>query len=563
MCVKERLQIAVLANFTANSLSESLDFWLNELQIDGDLVYAPVDQTIQHLLEPSGIVAASAFTIVLVQIERWILEHDCIDSAQLLRNIGDLIGSIKIASRQADEASFVVGVCPHSPQLRRHTALSEAEATLSDGLLDCPGVDVVSTAHFLSLYPVHDYSSYFDPFTDRIAAVPYTRLCFAAIGAMVARRIRARRSVGRKVIAVDCDNSLWAGLCGEVAPTALVVTETHRTLQNFLIKQAEGGRLLCLASKNEEDRVMAVLDSHPGMILRREHLAGWKINRRPKPDNVRELSKELNVALDSFIFLDDDAFECGAMRSVLPQVLTLQLPSQAMEIKQLLRSTWEFDLRTPTPEDHKRILYYQQDADRQKSRQDGMSLTDFVESLELIVKIETLSLPDLERAAQLTQRASQFNLNSHPWTVRALQSLLANEDIGCSVVRARDRFGDYGLVGLAVFRPSEDALTIDTFLLSCRALGRGIEQQMVRWLAEIADASKIARLEFEYERTQRNVPLQMFLHQLGISLAEPPFDISVERCLSTTVGRTPSGSFHYLGSSTSVEPAIPGSRFEK
>ena len=526
------LSLLVLANFAANGVSESLEFWLSQMQMASEIKYAPFDKLIQFLLDPDSAVSTSEFNIVLLQVERWISERNSLDPANLLRNIGDFTSALKTAISRAVRGNFVIVICPHSPTMQSHPAIVAAESKLLNDLGDIPGVDLTTASELLELYPVDDYTSYFDPIAERLGQAPYTRLCCATLGTMVARRLHAIRGPGRKVIVVDCDNTLWIGVCGDTDPTAVVITPGCRGLQEYLIKQCEGGRLVCLASKNEDTHVFGVFDHHPDMLLKREHLTAWKINWNAKPDNVRLISQELGLDLRSFVFLDDDTFECAAMRALLPQVLTLQLP-QDTNNEGLLRNTWDLDIPKPTEDDRRRTLYYKQDTERFKAQQHSASLRDFLSSLQLLVDIQSLSIDNVARAAQLTQRTNQFNLNGVSRSVAELQSLSNSNARKCLTIRARDRFGEYGIVGLAIFCMNEQSLTVETFLLSCRILGRGIEYEVAAHLANIAYLARISRLNFQYRPTPRNLPIRSFLSNLGMSPDEElDYSISLNECLN-------------------------------
>ena len=525
-----KLTISILANFVANDLSESLEYWLAELGLIGQIYYAQPDQVIQQLLDPPSIMVSSDFTVLLVQLERWLLGDD-VRLTGFSRNIQDFAEAVQHAARQTDKGAFIVILCPNSDTFGAAIETSEMETRLSRALALIPGVDVTTTSDIAYLYPIEDYSSYFDPFTDEQAQIPYTRLCFAMLGTLVARRIRTLTSPDRKVIAVDCDNTLWEGLCGD-GPPAVQVTPRCKLIQNFLIKQSTSGRLICLISKNDESDVLAVFARHPDMLLKREHLTAWKINWNRKPDNLRSLSEQLGLSIDSFLFLDDDPMQCDEMRMVLPQVKTFLTPATYSETTRFLRETWEFDLKALTEEDRKRKVYYQQNAERERARQLGGSLHEFLSSLELTIDLAGLCEEDLRRVSQLTQRTNQFNLNGIGRSASELWAIVHGGEKKCVTVRARDRFGDYGLIGVMIYYFLGEFLVIDALLLSCRALGKGIEEILLTWLARKAATAGVTQLALEYRHTGRNGAMRALLDSLGICLTETPCILPVDRCFT-------------------------------
>jgi FkbH-like protein len=280
------------------------------------------------------------------------------------------------------------------------------------------------------------------------------------------------------------------------------------------------------------------------MLLKREHVAAWKINWIPKPDNLRMLSAELGLSLDSFVFIDDDAFECEAVRTLCQEVLVLPLPADEARIEAFFRNIWDLDQKKITVDDQNRTLYYRQDAERARARSKMSSIVDFLASLELEVQITSLLLDDLDRAAQLTERTNQFNLNGIRRSVVELQTLMDAGQAQCMMVRACDRFGDHGTVGLIIYCLSGEVMKVDTLLLSCRALGKGVEQYLAAHLARAALSAGASRVDFAYRPTTKNAPIQAFLAEHGVSQVHDCWTVTLDHlsrgCL--TLSRSPTAT---------------------
>ncbi|MEO6742663.1 MAG: HAD-IIIC family phosphatase, partial [Chthoniobacteraceae bacterium] len=317
-----------------------------------------------------------------------------------------------------------------------------------------------------------------------------------------------------KVIALDCDNTLWQGLCGEDGPTGVVVTPEFRRLQEFMVAQTQAGALLALCSKNREGDVLAVFDQRTDMPLRREHLAAWRINWGPKPDSLRALAAQFNVGLDSFVFLDDSPVECAAVRAACPEVVALQLPQQPERIPAFLHSMWIFDRTTVTREDRGRSQWYCANSGREELRIAAPTLRDFLDGLQLRIEVAEAAEDQIARVAQMVLRTNQFNLTSIRRTEAGLRDFLKS-GAKCLVTSVSDRFGDYGIVGAILYTVRMDRFIVDTLLLSCRALGKGVEHQMVAELASRAVRSKRSVIEIPYHRTDRNEPAREFITSLG------------------------------------------------
>ena len=190
-----------------------------------------------------------------------------------------------------------------------------------------------------------------------------------------------------KVLVLDCDQTLWKGVSAEDGVSGVVVDAPRRAIQEFALRQRAAGVLICLCSKNVEEDVYAVLDGHPDMLLRREHVTAARINWESKSANLRALARELNLGLDSFVFLDDSAVECAEVRARAPEVLTLALPEDASRIASFLDHVWAFEGAAGTKEDAKRAELYRQEAERGALRQSAASFGDFIAGLGLEVKL--------------------------------------------------------------------------------------------------------------------------------------------------------------------------------
>jgi FkbH-like protein len=227
-----------------------------------------------------------------------------------------------------------------------------------------------------------------------------------------------------------------------------------------------------------------------------------------------ELAKELNLGLDSFIIIDDNPVECAEIRASLPEVLTLRLPSEDAEIPGFLRHVWAFDRLKVTAEDRQRTQMYRQTVERDRFEAQASSIGDFLASLQLKIDIAAPADDEWQRVAQLTQRTNQFNFT----TIRRSEAemrRLNESGLECVRVRVTDRFGDYGIVGVMIFGPAEEALRIDTMLLSCRVLGRGIEHAMVARLGQLACERVLASVTAQFVPTARNQPAHNFLESIG------------------------------------------------
>jgi FkbH-like protein len=374
-------------------------------------------------------------------------------------------------------------------------------------------VHLAGAAEIRDLYPVAEAH---DPHADELGHVPYTPAWFAALGTIMVRKIHALRMPSYKVIVLDCDDTLWKGICGEDGPQGIALDPPRRALQEFMLAQHDAGKLLCLVSKNNIDDVLDTFRLNPRMPLHLDHFVSWRINWKPKSVNIAELADELELGLDSFILVDDNAKECSEMAANQPAVLALALPVETEKIPAFLRHVWAFDHLRVTEEDRHRSEMYAQQVERVRAEKQAASLEEFLESLELDVRIAPMAADELPRVAQLTERTNQMNFTAVRRSEGEIQALVDSGEAEVLTVHVSDRFGSYGLTGVVIFSAGADAIVVDTFLLSCRVLGRGVEHRMMAALGRAATQRNLALVEVPFVRAARNMPALLFLESAGL-----------------------------------------------
>ncbi|HXG33216.1 MAG TPA: HAD-IIIC family phosphatase [Bryobacteraceae bacterium] len=499
-------QLTISATFTAEPLAEILGFWLSELGLGYGVQFAPYNQVFQQLLDPGSLLSANSRGInaLLVRIEDW-KRFGRPQAAELEETAQRLVESVRAFTVRC-AAPLIVCLCP-SPG-----GFSEIESVLRSKLQGTAGVHLLAAEEIARLYPVDEVH---DPHADELGHVPYTPEYFAALGTALARKVHALTAEPYKVIVLDCDETLWSGICGEDGPEGIVLDAPRRALQEFMLRQRQAGMLLALSSKNNEEDVLETFRRNPEMPLHLEHFVSWRINWQPKSAGLRSLAEELGLGLDSFIFVDDLPKECAEVEAQCPEVLTLALPPDPAEIPEFLAHVWAFDHATVTEEDRRRAAMYAEQAQRDKLARQAASLADFIASLDLQVRIATPVAAQLPRVAQLTQRTNQMNATTRRRTEGEIRALMDSGEAELLAVEVSDRFGSYGLTGVAIFRTREEALEVDTFLLSCRVLGRGVEHRLLARLGQIAAERGLPWVDVPFQATARNRPALHFLESAG------------------------------------------------
>ncbi len=356
------------------------------------------------------------------------------------------------------------------------------------------------------------------------ARAPFTPLILQELSDVYARILRARAGRSRKVLVLDCDGTLWGGIIGEDHIGGILLGEAYPGsayvgLQEAALNLSKRGVLLALCSANNEADVDEVLDHHPSMVLRKSDISARRVNWIDKATNLRAIASDLNLGLNSLVFVDDDPHQCEMVRTLLPTVLVVQLPPEPSEYRAAIESLDCFDAVGLTDEDRRRVELYRNEHAREAARQSASSLDEYYRSLEMTAEVGRIDEISATRIAQLTQKTNQFNLTARRYTAEELVHLARQSGVEILSIRVRDRFGDAGLVGVAILVPGAhaDEAEINTFLLSCRVLGRRVEDVLLYAAAIQGKAMGYRRLRGTYVTTARNQAVATFYPDHGFS----------------------------------------------
>ena len=318
-----------------------------------------------------------------------------------------------------------------------------------------------------------------------------------------------------KALVTDLDNTIWGGIIGEDGLNGIQIGAEYpgaafQALQRRMLDLYERGILLAICSKNTLADAMEVFEKHPGMLLRPHHVAALRINWNDKVQNLREIAGELNIGTDALAFLDDNPVERERVRMELPEVTVIDLPADPMDYVKSLIDAPVFERLGLSVEDRERGRYYAEQRQRMELASGASTLEDFYRSLRQEVEVEPVTAESLARVAQLTQKTNQFNLTTHRYTEQQIADMATNPTWNIYSVRVRDRFGDNGLVGVAITHNTGVVCEIDTFLLSCRVIGRTVETALLSFLVEKARLRGLNQMVGWFLPTKKNVPAKEF-----------------------------------------------------
>jgi FkbH-like protein len=360
-----------------------------------------------------------------------------------------------------------------------------------------------------------------------VGRAPYRPPLLEQLSREYVRFAAALKGKNKKCLVLDCDNTLWGGIIGEDGIHGIHLGADHPGSAYLEFQQAildfyHRGILLAINSKNNEREVLDVLEKHPASLLKSGHFVAKRINWNDKATNLREIAAELRIGTDSLVFVDDNPAECAYVRRALPEIEVVQLPPDPTGYRRLLQSLDWFDTLALTEEDRKRSGMYQQEVQRQQLRQGSDSIEDYLRSLEMNVQIAKADDYSIPRIAQLTQKTNQFNVTTRRYTEQDVRLMKDDPAFDVLYAAVQDRFSDNGIIAVAIVGYENDLARIDTFLMSCRVIGRGIEQTLLATVLQAARERGCRFVQGEYIATTKNEPAKNLFAQSGFTSVEHP-----------------------------------------
>lgn len=332
---------------------------------------------------------------------------------------------------------------------------------------------------------------------------------------------------GKKALIFDCDNTLWGGVVGEDGPDGIKISSAdsagavYQEVQGIAVELARRGVIIGLCSKNNSQDVEEILEHHPDMTLRNEHLAIKKVNWGDKLKNLLSVPAELNIGSDSIVFVDDSEFEINLIRQHMPEVALLQVPKEQYRYPaQLRRQLGLFFSHSATAEDGDKARMYRENALRESARSSYADLSDYLRGLRLKVAVHLNSEALVPRMAQLTQKTNQFNLTTRRYSEAEIMGCLAGGRHRLYAFSVSDRFGENGVTALLILELAGERAVIDTFLMSCRVIGRNIEYALLDHLVQDLAPLGVKTIEGSYLATRKNAQVAGLYDRFGFSLVE-------------------------------------------
>jgi len=526
-------RLGLAASFTAESLVPFVGAELLQMGVSPAVWVAPYNQIFQVCLDPQAAFGADqspdAIAILWRMEDLLTPELEAFASGDrtalqsALDKVDELCAAIR-ALRAAFPGILLVGVPPfpylhhvdtHSLGTRRnlghfHRKVISHWHDLVDDLQGLHLFDLDAAQRDFGARHSIDHRKWY------LYKQPYTDAFLMHLAYQFGRLLQLLRKEPKKCLVLDCDNTLWGGVVGEEGVEGLQLGDefpgkAYRDFQKLLLGWRNQGILLTILSKNNPADVWDVFDSHDGMVLKREHISAWRIDWNPKPENLPLIAAELNIGTDSLVFVDDSPFEIEQMRLAWPEVTCVLLPEDPALLVETIKRSHLFDRLEITEEDRSRADMIARER-RRIELKDRITGPQFLQSLGLNLQVFEPRPEHLSRVAQLINKTNQFNLTTIRRTQDEVKQLLDAGTFRLFAARVEDRFGDYGLTGLAIVQQvAPAAWYVDTFLLSCRVLGRDIETALLAFVAQEGAALGVRELQARFSPTRKNAPAADFL----------------------------------------------------
>ncbi len=537
-----RYKVAILRSFTVEPMVPLLRAAAFAHGIDLAVHVGDFNAYAQEILDPESSLYRFAPDAAILAVrttdvapDLWLRFADLSpDAAQeAVRRVSSSLRQWIAAFRERSAASLIVhsleqplhpglGVLDNQSENGQSAAILQMNRELRQAAAASPGVYVLDYDALMARHgrePWHDERNWL---TARLPIAP-NHLLHMALEWM--RFILPLTGKSAKALVVDLDNTLWGGIIGEDGMNGIRLGAeypgaAYQALQRALLDLARRGILLAICSKNNLDDAMEALEKHPGMLVRPKHFAALRINWTDKAQNLREIAQELNIGIDSLAFLDDNPFEREQVRAALPEVTVIDLPQNPLEYAAAVRDCPVFERLALSAEDQQRTAMYAEQRQRAGAEQTFQSKEDFFRFLEQEAELDPVSDLTRARVAQLTQKTNQFNLTTRRYTEQQIADMAARPGWHIFSIRVKDRFGDHGLVGVAIAHDQGAQCEVDTFLLSCRVIGRTVETALLAHLAKSAAERGCKRLAGWFLPTKKNAPARDFYKQHGFQRQE-------------------------------------------
>lgn len=539
---KHTLNIAILPSFTARGIEDCLRAKCKEIGLNPSIYLGGYNQYVQEILDPASALYASNPHLIILFLDtrallgdyfflpyqmadddrrRWV-EHKAQEVIMLVDTLKKNSTAKVLLHNFEVPLHSPLGILEHKQPFGFKESIETLNARLREAFKNDSQVFLFDFDAFCAKVGKHhtfDHKMYYlGDIKLHVRHIP--DLCREYLAF-----IKSMLGLTKKCIVLDLDNTLWGGIVGEDGIGGIKLGPTpegrpYWEFQKYLLSLYKRGVILAVNSKNNLEDALRVFREHPYTVLKEEHFAAMRINWDDKIVNMKSLAAEINIGLDSFVFLDDDTVNREFVRAALPEVMVVDLPEDpALYVKTLMELDVFHTLQL-TPEDRERGKMYAQERQRKEFEQVATDLTDYLRGLQMVVAIEKANPLTIPRISQLTQKTNQFNMTTRRYSEEEIARMAEDEQYLVVSLRVQDKFGDSGTVGVTIVEKGNVAWRIDEFLLSCRIIGRRIEETLLAYIAQKARAGGALRILGEFISTKKNAPAKGFYEKNDFLLRE-------------------------------------------
>ena len=537
-----RIKLAILGGFTTHQLRDLVELYLFAAGVSVEIYESDYGVFRQEILDPSSALYEFAPNVVFLATH-WrnighlpalsdsprrvgdLLEAEYRDWSQLWQTVHDRLGSQVLQNNFDAPPWRALG--NHE---MRHTA------ALARFIADLNGLLMERAPSFVTIHDVDAIASnagrraWGDERFFLHAKMPCAPEHLVDYAHSVTSLLAAQRGLSRKCLVLDLDNTLWGGVVGDDGLGGIRVGEgdaegeAYLSFQRYVKALRMRGVILAVCSKNEERTAREVFEQRPDMILKLDDISCFVANWTDKATNLRSIAKQLNIGLDALVFVDDNPAERSIVRQLVPEVAVPEVSGDPIDFVVALERHRYFQVATLGAEDFKRTEYYRANAQRAEIEAAAGGIDEFLRSLDMTSVIGPIQATTLERSTQLINKSNQFNLTTRRRNLAEVQALVRSPDWVTTTVTLVDRFGDNGLISVVLGHAQQDVLEIDTWVMSCRVLKRGVERFLLNYLCEVARERGLKCIRGEYIPTARNDLVRNHYAELGFENVETHSD---------------------------------------
>jgi FkbH-like protein len=527
---KEKYKIALLSNIIVSQAKEIVEYNLRIENINADVTLGNYDNIVQDSIKYNSYNAILIFWEISNLINGFHFRSNLLSDIELHDIIQMTKNDIDIVISNLQKAPLVIfnkfSSLLFNSQFLRVNKLDLVcnelnhylESKISSNIILIDIDKIISNVSFEKSINLRFFYS---------SKMLYSIDFFVEYSSYITPIFRSINGKSKKALIFDCDNTLWKGIVGEDGFDGIQMSANDKEgiifqeVQSIAVELAKKGIIIGLCSKNNPDDVNEVLINHKDMILRDGYLAIKKINWNDKVTNIKEIQRELNIAMESIVFVDDSEFEINLIKENIPEINIIQVPKKLFDYPKIIRENVDlFYNISQTDEDLKKINLYKEQAKRKEAESSFSNLEDYHRSLELKLIIYEDDKTIIPRMAQLTQKTNQFNLTTKRYSETDITDFIESNNSKIYAFKALDKFGDNGITGLVILKFSDKEANIDTFLLSCRIIGRNLEYAFFDYLVNKLKERNVEILNANYIKTLKNEQVSLFYENLNFKFVE-------------------------------------------